>query len=838
MVSGQSLIRRYFTRRAVSVYLPFFIGLLALTWSYFSAPGKVLYIRYFEAYSFVNPGFEFMKDVGGWSSQLHLGSATLTEPSYISLVFFWLWSLVKVLGIALASAIYPASIIVLMYGGFVWFARSLFPKAPVLVLCLGAVFFCGNAYAAGFIHEGYSSMLIQWALIPICLKLIDLAAARDARLIAIIPLLFIAAAMFQYPEVAIDFGVLLALRWRVIISTLRQRAYVTAALLLFFATNVYWVLPLLANLHSHESFPILSESAGDIDAATRYASLSNTFLLRSFTSFWTYAYGARECSFCDYFIGPYYPLAMLAILGASFYGLWLRRLRLLFVVGLCAFVLATGYRYQDQIIGIPYQILMGLPIYSLFRGAGTFLSVGIFAISIGLVAFLENARDLLHSKQKLRLLLGLACLAVCIACLPIISGRWIERGANVSPGVVGFPNFPVTFPKAYKAAPTALDRVLGSSDSVTLIRPDMPFADYRWGVYGNDFLPALLGRPTLSKSYWPQPNPQVDYFLNALSENQDAAFRVTALSGMRIGAVFIHNDTNSGTAFPKHWGRIVWRQGDLAIVRPLSPPIPILEGGPSAVAVLGAPTGSLAVRVTSGAITRSPEPHSADCFPKSGEAWANIQRPVTTDSPLTIGFPTRCDFRGTIRIVVMGRGRPRVVRKSRAGAGLLAGVMHRNGIWNEFSFDSGNVKGARYVVESTAAPIDVASVSIVSLGSTSAKASAIHFHPWLGLYQEIKVPPGDRVISLNESFDPEWLALSTCGGLRALRHFESNGYANGFYTGGCSDVLLVSGAGSLQALGYLLAVVALALGAGALVLARRHGPPGGQISEWRVPGAE
>lgn len=811
------------TRQLLSTHLPFFIGLLALTWSYFSAPGKILYIRYFEAYSFFNPGFVFTNDVGGWSSLLHLGYPTLTESSYISLLFFWLWALVKIFGVALASAIYPASIIAVMYAGFFWFSRSLFPKSPPLFLSIAGVFFCGNAYATGFIHEGYSSMLVQWALIPICLKIIDVAAARDARLIAIIPLLFIGAAMFQYPEVAIDLMFLLALRWRTIGAILQQNGFVMAALLLFFAVNVYWMLPLLANLHSHASFPILSESSGDISAATRYASLSNTFLLRSYTSFWTYAYGARECSFCDYLVAPYYPLAMVAILIASLYGLWAKQLRLLFVICLVAFILATGYRYQDDLIGIPYQILMGLPIYGLFRGAGMFLSASIFAISIGLVAFLEYMRDKVRAQSKWLLLSAIACIAVVVACLPMISGRWLERGTSASPGIVSFPNFPVTLPRAYKAAPAALNRMLGTSDAVTLILPNMPFANYRWGVYGNDFLPALLGRPTLSKMYWPQPNPQVDYLLNELSVNKDRAFRETALAAMRIGAVLIHDDTDSGRAITRNWGRLVWENGHLSIVRPPLKTIPILEAGPVAVRVLGAPSSSTAVRVTSGAIARPFAASPAGCSSSFDEAWADVYAPIVPGKPITVGFPLRCQFRGILQVTVLGRGGIRVFRQVDSSVAVpLSGRLHRDGIWTRFTFDAGNIKGARYVIQSTGAAADVASVRVRGTGTPLAKAKAIAFHPWMGLYQEIKLPIGDKVMSLNESYDPEWLAFSACNGLKLVPHFLANGYANGFYSGDCRRIVLVSGAGVVQALGFALAAVALLLGAGALVLAKRQ----------------
>ena len=638
-----------------------------------------------------------------------------------------------------------------------------------------------------------------------------------------IPLLFIGAAMFQYPEVVIDLVFLLALRWRTIVDTLRQNGYVTAALVLFFAVNIYWVLPLLVNLHSHPSFPVLSESVADINSATRYASLSNTFLLRSYTSFWTYAYGARECSFCGYFVAPYYPLAMVAILIASLYGLWAKQLRLLFAICLIAFILATGYRYQDELIGIPYQILMGLPIYGLFRGAGMFLSVSIFAISIGLIAFLEKMRDKVRTKSALLLLSAIACIGVGVACFPIISGRWLERGASASPGVVSFPNFPVKLPRAYKAAPAALNRILGTSDAVTLILPNMPFANYRWGVYGNDFLPALLGRPTLSKMYWPQPNPQVDYLLNELSENKDRAFRATALAGMRIGAVFIHNDTDSGRTIARNWGHVEWENGDLSIVRPLIKTIPILETGPAAVGVWGAPIGSTAVRVTSGAITTPFAVDSIGCSSSFDAAWADIRSPIVPGKPIMVGFPVRCRLRGILQITVLGRGSLRVIRKDDTSKAVsLTGLVHRDGIWSTYTFDAGNIKGARYFIHSAGTPVDVASIRVLGTGAPQAKAESLAFHPWLGLYQQIELPTGDRVISLNESFDPEWLALSACNGLRPLPHFLANGYANGFYTGGCRRIVLVSGARVIQALGFLMAAAALLLGFGALVLARRR----------------
>jgi len=63
----------------------------------------------------------------------------------------------------------------------------------------------------------------------------------------------------------------------------------------------------------------------------------------------------------------------------------------------------------------------------------------------------------------------------------------------------------------------------------------MPLAAYDFGAYGNDFLPPLLGKPTLSVSYLPQPNVRLDGLLKLLASTGGGLEAGPLLRAMGIG---------------------------------------------------------------------------------------------------------------------------------------------------------------------------------------------------------------------------------------------------------------------------------------------------------------
>lgn len=800
--------------RAAVRFWPLALGLALILWPYFSAPGHTLYIRYFEALTLVNPKFVLQNDLAGWSYQFHLGYATLTESSYVSPLILWIWLLREMLGLDLASAVYPASIMAVLFLSFVWYARRVLNISSYVAIGVASLFLCANAYAVAFVHEGYSAMLLQWALLPISIVLTDLATKRDSRLVLLLPLLFIAASMFQYTETAIDWVALAVLRWEQLVTIFRENRWVLGAFIAELSLNLYWVVPLFVNLKMHAMIPVTNETAADIASATRYNSLTYTLLLRSYSSFWTSVYGVRECSFCDFYIGSYYSAAMLTAAVAALVGLVRAKKHRLLAVTIAALILATGYHYQDELLGIPYQILMGLPDFGVFRGAGMFLLVAIFGFSVGIAEFLRLTFGSTRPTWRKPTLVGLVIAAVVFISLPAITGSWLERGRVDASGNVAFPNFPVEIPPAYWKLHAAVDPLVVQDHSVVYLLPDSPYANYRWGAYGNDFLPAAVAEPTIAQLYWPQPNASVQLLLDSLEENQSTTDDAAIMAAMRIGAVVDHADTYQPAVRASLYGVSVWRRGAVSVLRPRLRPIPLLEAARSVVAINSYGPADSIFRVQTGLLTRKVT-NADPCSGPAAYAWAGYMAPITAE------LRVRCALTMTLTLRAYARGS--VFVRSGASGNRVTPVLFQQRTLRRGSIGTAVVHlepGNVLVTEFARQAGDVSLAMVPSLTKVVAAVPIARDLRWR-LYQDVRLPRGTRFLSLNQSFDPEWFALNPCRAFHPDPHFVSNGYANGFDASGCGRVFLVSGAVLAQDLGIIGALFAAAFAIWCFVMASK-----------------
>lgn len=534
----------------------------AAVWAFFSHPGAIFYNRYFEAPMIFSPGFTTASYFQGWSTAQHLGYATLTEPVYLSVVTFVIWLIHLPAGTAWTSEIYPALVQLWIFGSFLVFIRKKRPGAGYAVAVLSAFFFAVNPITAAAIHEGYSGMLVDYGLFPWTLLLVDYAERRNLPiLLAALPLIYTATSMFKFPEVAINLAALAALRWNAIVRLYRAAPVAAVWTLVAFFANAYWAAPVALNAFTHRSFPIQADTASEIAVTTHYSTLSNVVLGRVFGIFES---DAGLCSTCGYYEGAWFNLGMLLIVVAAFTGL-IRRKRWGYLgVAIAAIIFATGYHYQDNLIGVPYQILMGLPLEGVFRAANVFSFILFFCYAAGLADFLTTVRA-----GRATYIAALA--AVVLAGLPAITGSLLEHGKP--PAATFF----VRVPNSYAGAREALDRE--NPRGVTLLLPNQSFAAYRWGASVQDFLPAYLRRPTISSWYWPQPSPLVQRVLDAATSAHPGSARFAALlRAMRVGAVFIHNDVEQTAPLkPRRYGRVIYRRGNVAVVIPPQSPLPAAE---------------------------------------------------------------------------------------------------------------------------------------------------------------------------------------------------------------------------------------------------------------------
>ena len=367
----------------------FALGLFVVLWSLFSTPGRMLYTRYAEEWTMFNPAWALSTFFAGWSYQLHLGYANDQEPSYVGGLSLLLSGISAAFGTSWASVLYPAFITAFSYAAFVCYARSQFKTIPLALICLAGVFYAANPLSTSFVHDGYSGILFAWALLPVLLRLVDIAEAGNGSLLLAIPLVLIAGEMFLLPELLIDVIAVIVLRFGALRRTLARNRWIVPGLIAGLAVNAYWAFPLIAYLKMHAVIPKLAETQGDIATVSQYASLDNVILLRAYPENWTSVFTVPECTSCAYYstAGFWLPMSLLAV--TAFVGLIHKRQWPLLVLVVAALLLATGTHYKGSLLALPYEFVMALPIYGIFRGAGLFMCIGLFGYAIGLCAAFE-----------------------------------------------------------------------------------------------------------------------------------------------------------------------------------------------------------------------------------------------------------------------------------------------------------------------------------------------------------------------------------------------------------------------------------------------------------------
>ena len=243
-------------------------------------------------------------------------------------------------------------------------------------------------FVVAFIHDGYSGLLVDYALLPVSLLIVQWARrANRPVLVSLIPFAFVITGMYNLTSVLVALIGTAILEYRYLYDALRLSRITALATALAFSLNVYWLVPLLYDLALHPNQPILAESGNDISVLTSAGTLTNALLLRSYPEIWTKAYGTRECLGCGFYESPWLMAAMTFVVACAVIGLVrARRYGLLAALG-TSVLIATGYHYQNEIIGIPYLVLMGLPTFDAFRSSVKFSALTATFYSVGLLYF-------------------------------------------------------------------------------------------------------------------------------------------------------------------------------------------------------------------------------------------------------------------------------------------------------------------------------------------------------------------------------------------------------------------------------------------------------------------
>jgi hypothetical protein len=762
------------------------VAAIAVIWPFFQYPGTMFYNRYSEAWLFLNPQWLLASYFGGWSYYQHLGYPTLTETVYLSVQTLVVTGIHAIAGTAVTSKIYPALIQLWLLFSFLFFARKKFPQLSYGIALLAALFFTVNPITAAAIHEGYSGMLVDYGLFPWTLLLVDYAVERNTpALLAVIPLLYTLTSMFKFPEVAINLAALLVFRGRAVFALLRTSRSAIGLLVVAFCLNFYWVLPIAFNAATHRSLPIQADTQSEIAVTTHYSSLSSVVLGRVFGIFGS---DAHLCSGCSYYLGAYFNIAMLAIVVTAIIGLVRgRRWTYLGVLAACI-ILATGYHYQDEVIGIPYQILMGLPTMQIFRAANIFSLMAFFCYAAGLLHFFALLRD----APATRWYAAAALCAVAVAGLPLFTGSILEHGKP--PAATFF----VRIPAAYAQAKHALPQ---HSDGVTLLVPNQRFAAYRWGAAVQDFLPPYIGRPSIANWYWPQPSADTQRVLDEVTGPQTPVWNIAgALRSMRVDSVLVHNDVIGAHADPARYGSLTFSQGGVSVV---TPPLQIAPMFESASTVLRAPPDSAAsIAGWTGAVTAtSPQPSGCGDLP-SGLAPAKVSRGVATFT-----YALRCNR--PMRIVLLAA-------PSARAPGIFIRARHRKNTLTVHRTAAGWETTARLPQRGT---VVVSSTSVHGMlfalpGQPLPNGgSALDLRLALGAWTSLRVPADARVIVVSQSSDPSWQIVAWTGGrAHFARKFVANGYANGWVVPRGATIWLLNLAQIAFLLGCLLSLIALASG--------------------------
>jgi len=792
-------------------YLFPLIGVGAVVWVFFQFPGSIFYNRYFESYTIFDPGWSLRNNLSGWSDNFHLGYENFQELAYPCLLNALLIPIHALFGTEATSKIYPASIQAGCFLAFYVYTRRSFASLPRIGAAIVALFFATNPIASSPIHEGYSGMLIDYALLPIGLLAIDAAASRRAPHFLIgLPILFLLTGMYKIPEVAIDLGVFAALRWKTLRALFRAAPLAVVGFCSALAINLYWALPMLASVKIHATLPVQSDTAGEIAVTTQYASLTNVLMMKVFGVFGA---ATQTCSGCGWFNGAAYSIPTLIIVSAALAGLILRRRWSMLAVAAIAMAFSTGYRYQDEILGIPYQLVMQLPTFNIFRSASIGSFALVFAYADGLAAFLSWA-EMRRPQLRLRTYAaGLAC--TILTGWPYLSGGLIEYQKAPDRTTAFFVRLPDQYPeiaKRFRSIPV---------DGPTLLMPNAPFADYGWGGKVNDFLPAYLARPTIAQFYWRQPSSSVQALLDsATAKFAKPIDRAAAMSVMRVQNVLIHDDVvGSAPVRRTAFGRTSYAHAGFAIVEPYQPPIARAEVSQSPVRLLNSlsepnlvafgdvitTTAVANVRQTfpcplDGVIGRSDFPYDAASTPRQAIRRYEYDREYGCGRRIRFTVFTVGRARGSIELLSARNVPLRTLPSRRTALGATTifstSTVVRHG--QHFAFVK---EGRGDVVGETIGPDD-ANVTARPVPVSLAAGD---------LFASIPLALGDRVFAFNESSDPTWVAVDPAKPLTPLPKVVVNGYANGWLVGGRASIMLINGSQLLLDVGFAFATAAAAI---------------------------
>jgi len=769
------------------------------------APGRFLYIRYFDADTIFGPWWKLRDLVNVWDAQFHLGYAHARDLSYLSIQEI-VSALMSPLGEDFRNRSSLIFVSLAIFFAFWWYLRVHFPRVPGVFSAVAALFYSSNPFVVAFIHDGYSGLLVDYALLPVALLIVEWSR-RSARpvLLSFIPLMFVVTGMYNLTSVLVALIGTLLLEFEYIYRTLRTSRAAALATGLAFSLNVFWLLPLLYDLMLHPKQPILAESAGDISVLTSAGTLTNAFLLRSYPEIWTKAYGTRECVGCLFYESPWFMIAMGALAICAIVGL-IRARRFLLLAALAASLLiATGYHYQNEIIGIPYVVLMGLPLFDAFRSSVKFAALTAAFYSIGLMYLFGTLR-----RRRAAFSIGSA-IAVVVVSLPYITGALIERSPDNPPH---FPNFVVTVPAYYKDLKA--HGSLLSDDSPTLLLPNMPLAAYRWGVYGNDFLPGYLGKPTLAISYLPQPSWQMEQILARLTARQNSAEgRQALLRALGISRILYREDVTQTFPLPREeFGKQIAGFGALHVL-----------AGDRAFPRFGLTTAMDPVAGVAGITSyagfwqrasRGFDPGRDGDAVCSGRAQLGLDvAEIGRKHVQVLDVPTACARTLNVTLVTAPSA-TRIQLTERGGNAVKASVTAGGDVrFLRFVMPAGPhtylINGRRNAVVTGVAGVKISSAPsrMVSIFPEPAGVIGYRFAP--AAYRHYTI--------FNENFDPAWAGyVRVSGQWKPLGNFMADGFANAWDVPAQAPLVIIN---TLQIAAWLSAVLALLLFAAyAYVLSR------------------
>jgi len=333
---------------------------------------------------------------------------------------------------------------------------------------------------------------------------------------------------------------------------------------------------------------------------------------------------------------------------------------------------------------------------------------------------------------------------------------------------------------------------LFADDAATLLLPKMPLAAYDFGAYGNDFLPPLLGKPTVSVGYLPQPNVRLDGLLKVLTSAGGGLEAAPLLRAMGIGTVLVHDDVTYARGFDaRGFGNSVATFGRIAILKPPLRPLPRYAQSSGTVPVIG-DTG---IALYGGmhnvaAVGAAPSDYANFCRGRTALVLAQFTSRKNRESG-AIDIPCARPVAATAlvtapplaSIAIAGATRAAKLRQSaqgpyRAFSAMLA--LRAGRTWFAFSFKNRRDR-ALYVL---LAPPGVPRTPAIAPAPTQ---------PY-GKIGTLYLPtPSARIVIFNENFDPSWQGFLKLNGRWVLENnFAVNYFANAWRVPANTPLLIVN----------------------------------------------